>query len=350
MAISVSFNSEIFEQVIYSREDVFEQLVVKNAKTIFGKNTIYIDAKKKINTSVLGGTIPDGFLIDLSDLDDPQFYLVEVELQGHDFFKHIFPQITRFFAFYKDSKQRHKLIETIFAFLKEKFTNDMSLAEKIVNIIKSNEVYKFLKDTIDNSQNILIVIDGAKSEFEEIINTYTDTWGKMVKVQIVSHFQRNNDSILTVEPPFQNLSFGDAVSPSPDKDPIEPSSYTEEFHLQGRAPELVEIYEQLKKTFTTVKATLRFNPTKNYIGVVDRRRIAYIQFKRRNVHLILLMSENKVKKIISSGHHEVISFSESRQRTWGGNEPSCAVNIYDTDHWDEIQKLVTRLVEKHQET
>jgi len=36
MAISVSLNSEIFEQVIYSREEDFEQLVAKNAETIFG--------------------------------------------------------------------------------------------------------------------------------------------------------------------------------------------------------------------------------------------------------------------------------------------------------------------------
>jgi hypothetical protein len=79
MAISVSLNGEIFEQVIYSREDDFEQLVAKNAETIFGNKSIYISAKRKINTLTLGGTIPDGFLIDLSDPDDPQFYLVEVK-------------------------------------------------------------------------------------------------------------------------------------------------------------------------------------------------------------------------------------------------------------------------------
>jgi predicted transport protein len=349
VAISVSLNGENFEQVIYSREDEFEQLVVKNAGTIFGDKAIYIDARKKIKTSSLGGTIPDGFLIDLSDADDPQFYLVEVELQNHDFFKHIFPQITRFFAFYRDSKQQHKLIETIFAFLKDNFGKNMGHATKIMNIIKSNEVYKFLKDIIDSSQNILIVIDGPKPEFEKIMDTYTDTWGKMVKVQIVNHFKRNNDHILTAEPPFQNLPFGDAVSPSPDKEVSDISQYTEKFHLQNRQPEIVEIYEELKKAFIATKATLRFSPAKNYIGVVDTKRIAYIQLKRKNVHLILLMSEDEVGKIISADHHEVVSFSESRQRTWGGSEPSCAINIYDTGHLDEIQKLIQQLVKKYEE-
>jgi predicted transport protein len=346
MAISVSLNGENFEQVIYSKEDDFEQLVAKNAETIFGDKAIYIDAKKKVNTSSLGGTIPDGFLIDLTDPDDPQFYLVEVELQSHDFFKHIFPQITKFFAFYRDSKQRHKLIETIFALLQD----DTTMAKKIRDLIGSKEVYKFLKDTIDSNQNILIIIDGPKPEFEEIINTYTDTWGKMVKVQVVNHFRRNNNHVLTMEPPFQNLVFEDAVSPPPDKDNPKPSQYTEEFHLQNRQPKIVEIYEELKQTFTEVKTTLRFNPTKYYIGVADKKQFAFIVPQKKKVRLIVLLPEDETRRILQSAHHKVTSHTESAQRFWGGSNLNCTVEIVDTDHWDEIQKLVTRLVEKHQET
>ena len=338
MAISVSFNSEIFEQVIYSREDEFEQLVSKNAQTIFGDKAIYIDAKKKVNTSSLGGTIPDGFLIDLSDPDDPQFYLVEVELQSHDFFKHIFPQITRFFAFYRDSKQRHKLIETMFAF----FQNDPVLAKKLRDLIGLREVYKFLKDTIDRSQNILIIIDGTKPEFEEIINTYTDTWGKMVRVQIVNHFRRGENNIITVEPPFQNL----AVSPSPEKEPPKPSQDTK----KNRQPEVLEIYEKLKQEFINVKNTLRFNPTTGYIGVVDKRQIAFIKLQKKRIRLVVLLAENEVKEILRSGHHYVIRHTDADQPFWGGKNPNCSVVISDTEQWDEIQRLLARLVEKHQET
>jgi predicted transport protein len=344
MAISVSLNGENFEQVIYNKEDAFEQLIVQNALTIFGDKAIYIDTKKKVNTASLGGTIPDGFLIDLSDLEDPQFYLVEVEIQSHDFFKHIFPQITKFFAFYRDSKQRSKLIETMFSLF-----NDPVLARELKGLIGTKETYKFLKDAIDNGQNILIVIDGSKAEFEEIMDTYTDTWGRMVKVLIVNHFQRNNSNILTVEPPFQSITFEDAVSPSPDKEPSEPSKYTEEIFLQDRPAKIVKIYEKLKQTFINANSALRFSATKNYVGVVDKKRIAYIQLKRNRIHLILLMKEGDVKKSISMGHHKVVSFSEARQRMWGGNEPNCAIDIYDIDHWDEMQTLVKQLVEKYQE-
>jgi hypothetical protein len=65
-----------------------------------------------------------------------------------------------------------------------------------------------------NSQKILIVIDEPKAEFKEIMDTYTDTWGRMVEVQIVNHFRLNDSNILTVEPPFQSIPFEDAISPS----------------------------------------------------------------------------------------------------------------------------------------
>jgi len=342
MAISVSLNGAIFEQVIYSKEEDFEQLVVRNAETIFGDRAIYIDAKRKINTSSLGGTIPDGFLIDLSDPDDPQFYVVEVELQSHDFSSHILQQINKFITSCKNPKHRQNLIDVVFSLSVVK--------DKIRELTGSIEIYKFLKDTIDSSQNILIVIDGPKAEFKEMTDTHTDTWGKMVKVQIVNHFRRDNNDILTVEPPFQNLVFEDAVSPSPDKEISEPSQYTEEFHLEQCNEKTKAVYARIRRQFFETKSSLRLVGAKNYIGVVDKRRIAYIQPKGKKVHLIVLMGENEVRKVLSSGHHKVVSFSESRQRSWGGKSPACGVNMHDTDRWEEIQELVARLVEKHQET
>jgi predicted transport protein len=338
MAISVSLNGKEFEQVVYSKEDTFEQLIAQNSQTIFGDKAIYIDAKKKVNTSSFGGTIPDGFLIDLSDPDDPQFYLVEVELQSHDFFRHIFPQITKFFAFFRDPKQRTKLIETIFAFMQENFVKNINLSNKVIEIIKTNEVYKFLKDTMDNGQNILIVIDGPKPEFKEIMDTYTDTWGRMVKVQIVKHFQKDNSNILTVEPPFQAIPYEDATSPSPDG-PLEPSQYTEELHLEDCVANIKDIYNRLKNDFLSVKSTLKFNPVKYYIGVRDLRNIAAIRFRKRKLLLEVILPENEVREMIKSKHHEI--------RICSSRSPF--VEIYNTSDWDEIHKLIIRLVQEHQE-
>ncbi len=55
-------------------------------KIFFGENTIFIDAKKKIDSKNIDATIPDGFLFDLSYPENPEFYHVEIELAKHDFY------------------------------------------------------------------------------------------------------------------------------------------------------------------------------------------------------------------------------------------------------------------------
>ncbi len=345
MAISVLLNGQNFQQKFYDNENEFEKLIIENAVALFGNNAIYVDLKQHIQTSSLGGTIPDGFLIDLADLDNPEFYLVEVELQRHDFFKHIFPQITKFFAFYRNQAERQKFIDTIFSI----FEGDSSLSERIKSLIKEREVYKFLKDTLEGSQNILIIIDGPKLEFEEIINTYTDTWGKLVKVQIVNHFQKENNNIVTLEPPFQDLEFSDAVSPFPAQEPDRTSQYTEDFHLENCDQNVKDIYSKLKQLFLDVKDTLRFNPTKSYIGVAYKRQFAYIQPRKKKIRIVVIMPENKVRETLKSQHHNIISHSESAQKYWGGSNSNCAVDISDTEYFDEIKQLLENLVLKQEE-
>ncbi|MEK6691729.1 MAG: hypothetical protein AABY78_10665 [Nitrospirota bacterium] len=83
----------------FDSEREFEELVFNNSKMLFGENTILIDVKRKIGNQFLGGIIPDFFLIDLTDKGNPEFYLGEVELASHEFFHHIFPQITIFLHF-----------------------------------------------------------------------------------------------------------------------------------------------------------------------------------------------------------------------------------------------------------
>src|SRR5690606_30762195 len=128
-----------------------------------------------------GATIPDAFLFDLKDPDNPEFYLIEVELAKHSFYNHIFPQITKFFAFFKNPESQSELIEKLYTLI----TSDDSLRANFMQRIGNQEIFKFIKDTIENSQNILLILDNEKKELPEIINTYPDTWGKMVKLTLL---------------------------------------------------------------------------------------------------------------------------------------------------------------------
>ena len=96
-------------EVTFRIEKDFEEEVYQNSKLFFGEKSILIDTKTLLKGNILGGTIPDGFLFDLSDEAEPQFYLIEVEFAKHSFNTHIFPQINKFFAFFKNIQQRQNL-------------------------------------------------------------------------------------------------------------------------------------------------------------------------------------------------------------------------------------------------
>ena len=167
------------------------------------------------------------------------------------------------------------------------------------------------------------------------MDTYTDTWGKMVKIQIVNHFRRNNNGIIVAEPPFQNLVFEDALSSSPEKESGKESHYTEEFHLEKSNEEVKDIYSKLKSEFLSVKSTLRFNPVKFYIGVQDTKNIAAIPVSaNQNYYWNSIYRKMRINS--ESKHHKV--------RLYSSRGPM--VEIDDTNHWDEIQKLVSNLVRK----
>ena len=64
------FDGKRFVETRYDRESEFEAEVVRSHKTFFGPKAIYVNAKQKIDTKALGGSIPDGFLFNLADVDE----------------------------------------------------------------------------------------------------------------------------------------------------------------------------------------------------------------------------------------------------------------------------------------
>jgi hypothetical protein len=79
----------------FDNEDEFEKAVIENQKYLFGKDSVYIDVKRRIGRDNHRG-IPDAFLIDFYDTKKPQLYIVENEIASHDVYAHIAEQIVRF--------------------------------------------------------------------------------------------------------------------------------------------------------------------------------------------------------------------------------------------------------------
>jgi len=109
MRSAIFMDGKKFAETEFKYEPDFERIVKENSTTLFGEKTVFSDLKNKVETKTLGSAIPDGFLFDFKDVENPDFYLVEVERREHDFYKHIFPQVTKFFAFFKNTTSRNFL-------------------------------------------------------------------------------------------------------------------------------------------------------------------------------------------------------------------------------------------------
>jgi len=79
----------------FDNEADFEKAVIENQKYLFGKDSVYVDVKRRIGRDSHRG-IPDAFLIDFYDTQKPQLYIVENEIASHDVYAHISEQIVRF--------------------------------------------------------------------------------------------------------------------------------------------------------------------------------------------------------------------------------------------------------------
>ena len=330
-------NKKLSEQQFKS-ESEFENIIVENSKLFFGNSSIFIDTKKKIDSKFLGGTIPDGFLIDLSDIENPEFYIVEVELASHDFYKHIFPQLTKFFSFFKNPQSISELVEKIFTII----NSNSEYKRSLKSLIKSPEIYKYLKDLIENSHNVLLIIDGDKEELPEIMETYTDTWGSMVSLMIVKKFKHKDEIVYSVHPDFNDIQYADAEA-STLKGKGAVVFPTEEKKLERTTQEAKAAYLKIKEEILKINPEVIFNPQRYYLSVSFVRNIAFYKFRRKKIRVVLMLPENEIRELIK--HHTIIPLSASVQKFYNGT--CCAVDIMDSEHLDEIVTAFKILIEKH---
>lgn len=328
--MSLYINKKKFSRYSFKLESDLENVVKENSKRIFGENTIYIDAKRKINSGELGKTIPDALFFDFSDLKNPKFYLVEVELAKHGFYDHIFPQITKFFAFLRDGNpHQSKLIESLFTIINQ----DQNLQKEFKKYLGDQELFKFLKDTIEDATDILILIDNDKKEFKEIFETYTDTWGKYVRIIKINIYANENERILQLEPDFEIVKDDILEDAEPDDSNEEQNKqYTEEHHLEDLKPEAKAAYNSIKNSLSKYKV----NPQHYYIAYKNKQNFVFIKFTKTKLKVIVMLPFELVQSKLK--HHEVVEPSLGVQKFYNGKCSSIVVE--NTTNIDEVLELV----------
>jgi predicted transport protein len=337
MKSAIFMNGNKFNESVFSSEEVFEKIVKENSKTLFGAKSIYFDIKSKVDSKTFGSAIPDGFLFDFKDEENPEFYLIEVELQRHDFYNHIFPQITKFFAFFKNQTSRNNLIEKLHSFIR---ANDQ-LEQEFKKYLGKREIYKALKDVIENSQNIMIVLDDDKPEMQEVFDTYTDTWDKIVKVEILKQYTTKTETIFTLNPDFEDIALIEEPTKQTEREgQIE--KYTEAFHLDGVNLNIVKIYEAIKISATKIDPEIKVNPQHYYISLRKNKNFAYIKIKKTKMDIVIVLPYEVGSKFITK--HRIQQLSQGIQDWYG--YPCFSVTLENQDNFDEIVKALEEAYRK----
>jgi len=318
-----------FAQYTYKNEDEFESDIISNTKRFFGEKSIYINTKQKLASKYLGGSIPDGILFDFADINNANFYLVEIELASHDFYRHIFPQITKFFSSLKEETSRNELVEKIFSLI----NSDSELKNEFKTVLGDREIYKFIHDTIEANRNILLLLDGEKDELDEIQETYSETWGRIVRILIAQKFVCGSAVIFSLNPEFRDIEY---IPTGGKKDILVNSQYSESMHLEELTEQLKNLYLKIKQKVLRISSELSLNVQKYYISVVYNRNIAFIKFRKNRIEIIIMLSMKELKKRVK--YHKIKPLSEGVQRFYNG--PCAAVVIENISHFDEVISLI----------
>lgn len=191
---------EKYVAIPYENEAAIEQAVNEVKDALFGATRIYLDDKKKIGQK--GGTnnLPDGYLIDLTNSQDPKIFVVENDLASHQHLKHIAVQILEFSLSFESSKVKVKNL------IKEMLQKRPQEWKKCEDFARENkyENVDFLLESIihkKDSFNALLIIDELGAELETVL---ISKFKFPVEVITLKRHQNSTGKLLYEFDPFLN--------------------------------------------------------------------------------------------------------------------------------------------------
>ena len=168
-----------------------------------------------------------------------------------------------------------------------------------------------------------------------MIDTYTE-WSKMVKLLVLKEYRCGEDKVLSVTPDFESAALGEISGVKINEEGTGKIPRTEEYHLDGVDPQVKEVYQAIKSSMQEFKPSLRFNPQKYYISIVDKKNFAYIYIRKKKLMVTIMLDENVVRNAVK--YHKVESESEGVQKFYGGR---CAtITIEDKSNLDEVIEVL----------
>jgi hypothetical protein len=141
----------------------FHPIVKEHYKEIFGKNTFFIEGSK-LKSEAGKGSVPDGFVIELNQ--NPNWYIVEIELSRHPLYDHIVNQVGRFINGIKNTSTQKKVIETIYHYIQD----DKQRKTEFEDIVGSGEIFKYITDLITKQPILAVMIEEKTPDLNEALD------------------------------------------------------------------------------------------------------------------------------------------------------------------------------------
>jgi hypothetical protein len=165
MAVIVDHSGCLYHPAPFENESEFERSVVTLADQIFGSSSIYVDVKKRVTGNDIV-TIPDGYVIDMTEPDSPKLFVIENEIVSHDPFQHVGIQMLRFVTSFEGARF------AVRTFLMDEIARDREkLARLEVNCSNSTSrnIDNYLDRAVYGDFRGIVVIDEAQPELHRVL-------------------------------------------------------------------------------------------------------------------------------------------------------------------------------------
>ncbi len=171
-----------FIKAPFVNECEIENVVINNYEYIFGPSSIYLP-KALIKTGDGGGTIPDGFAIDLAS---KKWYLVEAELIQHSVWSHIAPQVTKQMIASQQIITK-KILQDLAV---EIYQKDDITKEKFGELgIKEINIRKLLSEILEKEPIVGVPIDSISNDLRD----WARTLKYSVKLWVITKYVEFNN-------------------------------------------------------------------------------------------------------------------------------------------------------------
>jgi len=157
--------------------------------------------------------------------------------------------------------------------------------------------------------------------------------GKNVKVEILKQYTANGKTIFTMNPDFEDIGF---IEPPTQEEAEDQEKYTESFHLEDVERSIVGAYERIKDGIARLDSSIKINPQKYYISLRKNRNFAYIDLRKKKMHIVAMLPYENGIALIKK--HKITQLSEGIQKFYNG---ACfKVTIENEENLDEIVRVL----------